>query len=213
MHNRWQFLFLWISANALGIPIGWAASKAIGLPFGGLAYGAIVILALPALASIYQGNQVAGWAIWWSILSLITGFELPLLIKETYPFQAVALSIAGLLIMVIPLLVIAGPFGIVWLLKVFVEPHPGEPPRRQILRGYIKSAAKVIMVWCGVCLAGAIVGVVIGMSSREVGETCGCTTTSEFNIGARAVLGIIGGAITGLALIRASRRSVASAQN
>ena len=59
MHNRWRFLFLWISANALGLPIGWGVSNAIGSPFGGLAYGAIVVLALPALASTHQGNQVA----------------------------------------------------------------------------------------------------------------------------------------------------------
>ncbi len=213
MHNRSRFLFLWISANALGLPIGWGVSKAIGSPLGGLAYGAIVVLALPALAVTHQGNRVAGWAIWWSILSLIVGFELPLLIKETYLSQAMALSIAGLFIMVISMLVIASPFGIIWLLKVFVEPHPGEPSRQQILRNYMKSVAKVIMVWCGVCMAGVIVGATIGMGSREVGEICSCTTTIGFNIGARAVLGVIGGTITGLALIRVSRRSTANAQN
>jgi len=212
MHNRWRFLFLWISANALGLPIGWGVSNAIGSPFGGLAYGAIVVLALPALASTHQGNQVAKWAICWSIISLVVGFELPLLMKGTYLLQAMALSIAGLFIMVIPLLVIAAPFGIIWLLKVFVEPHPGEPPRQQILRGHMKSAAKVIMVWCGVCMSGVIVGVAIGMGSREVGEILGSTTTIGFNIGARAVLGVIGGTITGLALISASRGSIANAQ-
>jgi hypothetical protein len=211
MHNKGHFLLLWISANVLALPGGWIASQIIKPPFGEWAHGGIVI-ALLALAFRYRGNQVAGWVIWWNTGSLILGFELLLRTSINNPFQAIALSTAIIFILVIPLLVISSPFGIIWLLKVFVEPHPDEPPRRQVLVSYIKSTAKVIMVWFGVCAAGAVLGVAIGMGSRAVGEIYGWTTTMGFDIGARAALGVVSGTITGLALIRVSRHLNASAK-
>jgi len=211
MHKKGHFLPLWISVNILALPVGWVASQIIKPPFGEWAYGGIVI-ALLALAFRYHGNQVAGWTIWWNMGALILGFELFLRTSITNPFQAIALSIITLLIVVIPLLVISSPFGIIWLLKIFVEPHPNEIPKRHLFVNYIKSTAKVVMVWCCVCAAGAILGVAIGIGSRAVGEIYGWATTMEFNIAARAALGAVSGTITGLVLIRVSHHLVVSAK-
>ena len=162
-------------------------------------------MALLAFAFRYRSKPVAGWMIWWYLCSLITGFEILLRTSITNPFQAVALIAVLMLALVISWSVILSPLGLIWFLKVFVEPHPNEPPRRQVLVSYLKSGVKVILVWCAVTMGGAALGVALGLGSRALGEIYGWTATLEFNLGVRAALGVIGGTITGLAMTRASR--------
>ncbi len=215
MRHKARPLLIWTLANALAWSVGWLAFWLIGSPLGTWIFGGLIWGVL-AFALRQSNFSMAKWVIAGSLFGLFAGFKVTFLTGDNNVVRMISTSsiatALSLPVMALPLELMLGPLGIVLILNFLLVPRPNAVPRKQLIMKHAKSALTVAMVWCSVCVGGAIIGVGTGLSIRSIGVALGWLTMTGFNIGSHLFFGIIAGLVTGLAALRASRPNMTASQ-